>query len=160
MKLKVTFYVLGLFLLNSCSQNSKTNPWIITAPAGDRFVTIDKTGETIIPNGRIVAPAGRSIVVAPHPFGLALSSDANIAVTANSGTSPLSITILKNIMDQSPEIIQIPPDVYFVDRLPVALHLFDVVLIFLASLAVAFAATIYPALQASRLEPVEAIRHE
>jgi len=58
------------------------------------------------------------------------------------------------------EIIQIPPDVYFVDRLPVALHLFDVLLIFLASLAVAFAATIYPALQASRLEPVEAIRHE
>ena len=58
------------------------------------------------------------------------------------------------------EIIQIPADVYFVDRLPVALHLFDVVLIFLASVAVAFAATIYPALQASRLEPVEAIRHE
>ncbi len=58
------------------------------------------------------------------------------------------------------EIIQIPPDVYFVDRLPVALHFFDVLLIFLASLAVAFAATIYPALQASRLEPVEAIRHE
>jgi len=58
------------------------------------------------------------------------------------------------------EIIRIPADVYFVDRLPVALHLFDVVLIFLASVAVAFAATIYPALQASRLEPVEAIRHE
>jgi len=58
------------------------------------------------------------------------------------------------------ELIPIPPDVYFVDRLPVALHLLDVVLIFLASVAVAFAATIYPALQASRLEPVEAIRHE
>lgn len=58
------------------------------------------------------------------------------------------------------EIIQIPPDVYFVDRLPVALHFFDVVLIFSASVAVAFAATIYPAIQASRLEPVEAIRHE
>ena len=58
------------------------------------------------------------------------------------------------------EIIQIPADVYFVDRLPVALHLSDVVLIFLASVAVAFAATIYPAIQASRLEPVVAIRHE
>ena len=58
------------------------------------------------------------------------------------------------------EIIQIPADIYFVDRLPVALHLFDVVLIFMASVAVAFAATIYPAIQASRLEPVEAIRHE
>ena len=58
------------------------------------------------------------------------------------------------------EIIQIPADIYFVDRLPVALHLFDVVLIFMASVTVAFAATIYPAIQASRLEPVEAIRHE
>jgi lipoprotein-releasing system permease protein len=58
------------------------------------------------------------------------------------------------------EIIQIPPDVYFVDRLPVALHMFDVVLIYVASVAVAFLATIYPARQASRLEPVEAIRHE
>jgi lipoprotein-releasing system permease protein len=58
------------------------------------------------------------------------------------------------------EIIRIPPDVYFVDRLPVALEPLDVVLIVLASVAVAFVATIYPALQASRLQPVEAIRHE
>jgi lipoprotein-releasing system permease protein len=58
------------------------------------------------------------------------------------------------------EIIRIPPDVYFIDRLPVALHALDVLVIFLASVAVAFFATIYPALQASRLEPVEAIRHE
>jgi lipoprotein-releasing system permease protein len=58
------------------------------------------------------------------------------------------------------EIIPIPADVYFVDRLPVALHPGDVALIFLASVGVALAATIYPALQASRLEAVEAIRHE
>ena len=58
------------------------------------------------------------------------------------------------------EIIKIPPGVYFVDRLTVALHLFDVVLIVAASVTVAFVATIYPALQASRLEPVEAIRHD
>jgi ABC-type lipoprotein release transport system permease subunit len=35
-----------------------------------------------------------------------------------------------------------------------------VILIFVATVAVAYAATIYPAVQASRLEPVEAIRHE
>ncbi len=58
------------------------------------------------------------------------------------------------------EIIRIPPDVYFVDRLPVALHALDVVLIVAASIAVAFVATIYPARQAARMEPVEAIRHE
>jgi lipoprotein-releasing system permease protein len=58
------------------------------------------------------------------------------------------------------EIIRIPPEVYFVDRLPVSLRLRDVASIVGASVAVAFAATVYPALQAARLEPVEAIRHE
>ena len=58
------------------------------------------------------------------------------------------------------EIIKIPPDVYFVDHLPIRLEVADVLLIVAASMAVALAATIYPALQAARLQPVEAIRHE
>jgi lipoprotein-releasing system permease protein len=58
------------------------------------------------------------------------------------------------------EIIQIPPDVYFVDHLPVSVQVADIALIVVASIAVAFLATIYPAVQASRLEPVDAIRHE
>ena len=109
MKLKVVIYIFCLFLLNSCSQQKKTDPWIISAPAGDRFVTIDKTGETIIPNGRILTPVGKNIVVAPHPFGLTLSLDGNTAITANSGTSPLSITIIRNILSENPEVQQIPP---------------------------------------------------
>jgi lipoprotein-releasing system permease protein len=58
------------------------------------------------------------------------------------------------------EIIKIPPDVYFVDHLPIRLEVADVLLIVVASMAVALAATIYPSLQAARLQPVEAIRHE
>lgn len=58
------------------------------------------------------------------------------------------------------EIIRIPPDIYFVERLPVEIDPLDVALVFLASVAVAFLATIYPARQAARLQPVEAIRHE
>lgn len=58
------------------------------------------------------------------------------------------------------EIIKIPPDVYFIDHLPVSLRAGDVLMIVGASILVAFLATIYPALQASRLEPVDAIRHE
>jgi lipoprotein-releasing system permease protein len=58
------------------------------------------------------------------------------------------------------EIIKIPPDVYFVDHLPVSLRVADVLMIVGGSVAVAFLATIYPAIQASRLEPVDAIRHD
>jgi lipoprotein-releasing system permease protein len=56
--------------------------------------------------------------------------------------------------------IQIPPDVYFIDRLPVAVNPSDVLLILGGSVLIALLATIYPALQASRLEPVEAIKRE
>ena len=109
MKLKVAFYILCLFLLTSCSKNKNSGPWIISVPAGNRFVTIDQAGETIIPNGRIIAPLGKSIVVAPHPYGLTLSPDGNTAITANSGTGPLSITIIRNILSTAPEVQQVPP---------------------------------------------------
>jgi lipoprotein-releasing system permease protein len=58
------------------------------------------------------------------------------------------------------QIIQIPPDVYFIERLPVSLNPGDVLLIIGVSLMISLLATIYPALQASRLQPVEAIKHE
>jgi lipoprotein-releasing system permease protein len=58
------------------------------------------------------------------------------------------------------KLITLPGDVYFIDTLPVALDPIDLITIITASIVVAFAATIYPAWQASRLMPVEAIRHE
>lgn len=58
------------------------------------------------------------------------------------------------------QFVELPGDVYFIDRLPVALDPIDVVLILLASVAVALIATIYPARTASRLQPVDAIRHD
>ena len=57
-------------------------------------------------------------------------------------------------------LIPIPPDIYFVDRLPVSLSPWDIVWISGVSFLISLLATIYPALQASGLEPVEAIRHE
>jgi len=58
------------------------------------------------------------------------------------------------------QLIPFPAEVYFVDRLPVALSAVDVLAIAGGSMVIALLATIYPAVQASRLEPVEAIRHE
>ena len=56
--------------------------------------------------------------------------------------------------------ISLDPQVYFIDHLPVALEPLDVIAIVLASLAIAALATLYPARQASRLFPVDAIRHD
>ena len=58
------------------------------------------------------------------------------------------------------ELIKLDQSVYFIDHLPVSLQVGDVALIVLMSLAIPVLATWYPARQASRLFPVEAIRHE
>jgi YVTN family beta-propeller protein len=110
MKIQLILIIFSMVLLNSsCVNNSRTDLWIASAPAGSRFVTIDQAGETIIPNGRKLTPAGKSITVAPHPYGLILSPDGNTAITANSGTRPLSITIIRNILSENPEVQQVPP---------------------------------------------------
>jgi lipoprotein-releasing system permease protein len=57
-------------------------------------------------------------------------------------------------------LIPIDTTIYFIDHLPVATQPFDVLMIIVASLAVAGVATLYPARQAAALYPVEAIRHE
>ncbi len=58
------------------------------------------------------------------------------------------------------QFITLPGDVYFVDKLPVDLNLPDILTIVLASLAISFIATLYPARRAAEYTPVEAIRHE
>ena len=110
MRIIILAPILLLFMACDIQDNSKNkNLWIISAPAGKEFTKIDKNGKTVIPNGRYVSPAGKSIVTAPHPYGLTLSSDGKVAVTANSGTSPLSITIIRDILSSDPEVQQVPP---------------------------------------------------
>jgi lipoprotein-releasing system permease protein len=58
------------------------------------------------------------------------------------------------------KFIKLDPQVYFIDHLPVATQPDDVIIIVLASIAIAAIATLYPSIQASRLFPLEAIRHE
>ena len=52
------------------------------------------------------------------------------------------------------------PTIYFIDRLPVHVEVLDVVVVVVASVAVAVLATIPSSRRASRLVPVEAIRAE
>jgi lipoprotein-releasing system permease protein len=58
------------------------------------------------------------------------------------------------------QFIELPPDVYYLTTLPVRMEWLDIVLIAAAAVVISFIATIFPSLQASKVNPVEALRYE
>jgi len=57
-------------------------------------------------------------------------------------------------------LIQIPMDVYQVSYVPFVVQPFDFVMVVVSAILICFVATIYPSRQASRLDPVQALRFE
>jgi lipoprotein-releasing system permease protein len=72
----------------------------------------------------------------------------------------LVVGLLAALALEKYRFIRLDPSIYFIDHLPVATDPADVIFIVAASILIAAAATLYPAVQAARLFPVEAIRHE
>jgi len=58
------------------------------------------------------------------------------------------------------KFIKLPPDVYYISTLPVRMEWLDVISIVFAAVIISFLATIYPSWQASKVNPVEALRYE
>jgi len=58
------------------------------------------------------------------------------------------------------EIIKLPADVYYLSHLPVKMELFDFVTVCVSAIIISFLATLYPAWQAAKLNPVEPLRYE
>ena len=72
--------VVLMALFSSCGNENRNSTalWLISSPAGSEYTGIDKEGRTVLPNGRFITPAGKSIEVAPHPYGLTLSRDGKL----------------------------------------------------------------------------------
>ncbi|MFZ4543908.1 MAG: bifunctional YncE family protein/alkaline phosphatase family protein [Saprospiraceae bacterium] len=58
---------------------------MLEVPAGDNYCKIDNKGKSIIPSGRIVTPAGKTISITKGAFGLSISPDNSRAVVLHNG---------------------------------------------------------------------------
>ncbi|MBU1148203.1 MAG: lipoprotein-releasing ABC transporter permease subunit [Candidatus Omnitrophica bacterium] len=67
--------------------------------------------------------------------------------------------LLCHLLDKY-EFVKLPRDIYYIDKLPVNLNLIDAATVIIAAIAISLISTLYPAWQAARMEPVEALRYE
>ncbi len=62
------------------------------------------------------------------------------------------------LLGEKLKLIPLPPDVYYLDHLPFKLHVSDCLIAAVAAVAISVVATLYPAIKASKTEPVKVLR--
>ncbi len=72
----------------------------------------------------------------------------------------ITIGVVLCVAQQQFGLISLPSEIYFISSLPVRMQPMDFILISVTSVALSFAATLYPAWRAGRLYPVEILRYE
>src|SRR5262245_42316269 len=89
-----------------------------SAPAGNRPATtstlIDGVKVAVLPNGRLLTPAGVEVnVQAPKPFGMALSPNGAMLATLNSGAGPFSLTLISDVTGAAPVVRRVDVNASF-----------------------------------------------
>jgi lipoprotein-releasing system permease protein len=83
-----------------------------------------------------------------------------LIIGATGGILGVSLGTALGLLQKKYSIIALPSDIYFISALPVDIRALDVFLILILAVIIGLLFSIYPALRASRLDPVDIIRYE
>ncbi|MDX2047091.1 MAG: bifunctional YncE family protein/alkaline phosphatase family protein [Chitinophagaceae bacterium] len=80
-----TFIFPGFLLLAFFSKAQEKKYTVLTVPGSNQYASVNPGGISVLPSGRYVTPAGKTIRITHDPFGMAVSPDGKKAVALHNG---------------------------------------------------------------------------